>query len=105
MSSAPEMGQGIETLSRAAGMVEHARRDFECYNRELVQHIESARTSWIGQGARAFEALGHAWSERQRTITDALDGFEAALLSIEKDNVGTDDAQSSAFARSHQRLG
>jgi len=86
-------------------MVAHARGDFECYNRELVQHIDSARALWTGQGATAFEALGHAWSERQRTITDALDGFEAALLSIERDNVGTDDAQSSAFARNHKRLG
>ena len=105
MSSAQEMGQGWEALSRGARMVAHARGDFERYNHELVQHIDSARAVWAGQGARAFDSLGHAWSEKQRTITDALDRFEAALLSTEKDNLNTDDAQSSAFARHQRRLG
>jgi uncharacterized protein YukE len=105
MSTAQEMGQGREALSRAAAMVAGARSDFERCTRELVHHIDEARGPWAGQGARAFDALGHAWSVKQRTITDALGGFEAALLSTEKDNVSTDDAQSSAFTRHHQRLG
>lgn len=105
MSSAREMGQGREALSRAAGIVADARGDFERYNDELVHHIDSARAVWTGQGARAFSSLGLAWSAKQRTITDALDRFETALLSTEKDNVSTDDAQSSVFARNQRRLG
>jgi uncharacterized protein YukE len=99
------MGQAEGALSAAAGLVHEARCDFDRLNDELVQHIEAARSAWAGQGATAFTALGHAWSERQRTIVGALTGFEAALRSTEKDNIGTDDTQSAAFARSRQRLG
>jgi uncharacterized protein YukE len=105
MSSAQEMGQGRGTLSRAAGLVAAARGDFERYNNEVVERIDSARATWVGQGGAAFNALGHAWSEKQRTITNALDGFEAALRATERDNTTTDDMQSSAFTRSQQRLG
>ena len=105
MSSAQEMGQGQGALSRAAGLVADARGDFERYNREVVDRIDSARVTWVGQGGTAFNALGHAWSDRQRTITNALGGFEAALRATERDNTTTDDVQSSAFTRNQQRLG
>jgi WXG100 family type VII secretion target len=105
MSSAQEMGQGQGTLSAAAGMVADAKHDFDRLNNELVQHIDSARAKWSGQGGTAFNSLGHAWSEKQRTITNALDQFEASLSSTEKDNTRTDDTQSSAFTRTQQRLG
>jgi uncharacterized protein YukE len=105
MSSAPEMGQGRGALSRAAGLVADARADFERYNTEVVERIDAARATWFGQGSTAFNALGHAWSERQRTIINALDGFEMALRATERDNIATDDAQSSVFVRGQQRLG
>ena len=105
MPSTHEMGQGEATLSMAAGRVAEARSDFDRLDRELVQHLESARSRWSGRGATAFMALGLAWSERQRTIIAALDGFEAALRSTETDNTTTDDTQSAAFTRSRQRLG
>jgi uncharacterized protein YukE len=105
MSSAHEMGQGRGALSAAAGMVADAKHDLDRYNNELVQHLHSAGAMWVGQGGTAFNSLGHAWSERQRTITGALDQFEASLRATEKDNISTDDAQSSAFTRNQQRLG
>jgi uncharacterized protein YukE len=105
MSSALEMGQGQGTLSAAAGMVADARHDFDRYNNELVQHIDSAKAMWGGQGGTAFNSLGHSWSEKQRTITGALNQFEGSLRSTEKDNISTDDTQSSAFTRNQQRLG
>ncbi len=100
-----EMGQGRATLSVAAGRVAEARSDFDRLDHELVQHLDTARARWSGEGATAFTSLGLAWSEKQRTITRALDGFEAALRSTEADNTTTDEAQSAAFARSRQRLG
>jgi uncharacterized protein YukE len=103
--SSPEMGQGLGTLSTAAGMVADAKHDFDRLNNELVQHLDATRTAWAGQGAQAYKALGHAWSEKQRTIVGALTRFELSLRSTEKDNIRTDDDQSSAFARTHQRLG
>jgi uncharacterized protein YukE len=105
MSSAPEMGQGRGTLSLAAGMVTHARGDFDRLDGELVQHIEAAQATWAGQGGSAFTALGRAWAEKQRTIVSALDHFEASLRATEKDNLTTDDTQSAALTRQQQRLG
>jgi uncharacterized protein YukE len=105
MPSAHEMGQGQGTLSAAAGMVADAKHDFDRLNDELVEHIDAAKARWAGQGGTAFNALGHAWSEKQRTITSALDQFEASLRSTEKDNTSTDGTQSAAFSRNQQRLG
>jgi uncharacterized protein YukE len=105
MSSAPEMGQGQGTLSRAAEMVAEAKRDFDRLDSSLVRHLDAARARWAGQGGSAFVALGGAWSEKQRTIVGALDQFEASLRATEKDNLATDDAQSATFTRTQQRLG
>lgn len=105
MSSANEMGQGQGTLTTAAGMVADAKHDFDRLNSELVQHIDAAKAKWSGQGGTAFNALGHAWAEKQRTIVSALNQFEASLRSTEKDNTSTDDTQSAAYARNQQRLG
>jgi hypothetical protein len=38
-------------------------------------------------------------------IVGALDRFEEALRATERDNTSTDEAQSAAFVRTHQRLG
>jgi uncharacterized protein YukE len=105
MSSAPEMGQGQGALSAAAGMVAGARHDFDRLTNELVQHIDAATAAWSGQGGTAFNSLGHAWSEKQRTITSALDRFEASLRSTETDNISTDDSQAGAFTHNQRRLG
>jgi uncharacterized protein YukE len=105
MAPAPEMGQGEGTLSTAAGMVAEARHDLDRLDRELGQHLAEARGVWGGAGSSAFQALGQAWADRQRVIVGALDHFEEALRSIERDNTGTDESQSAAFTRTHQRLG
>jgi uncharacterized protein YukE len=99
------MGQGHGTLSTAAALVIGARHDFDRLDRELAQHLEGARTQWAGEGGAAFQALGRAWSERQRAIVGALTGFESALRSTERDNTATDDRQSAAFVRCRTRLG
>jgi len=105
MSSAPEMGQGRATLSTAAGLVADARHDLDRLTGELGHHLAAARSRWTGQGGAAFTTLGEAWSERQRTIVGALDGFEAALRATERDNTTTDDTLAAAFGRAQQRLG
>jgi uncharacterized protein YukE len=99
------MGQGEGALSRGAGMVAGAREDFDRLDHELVEHLSAARSAWTGRGGAAFHALGQAWHEKQQTIVRALDGFESALRATERDNVGTDESQSAAFARAQHRLG
>jgi ESAT-6 family protein len=105
MSSSNEMGQGQGSLSAAAVMVAEAKQDFDRLNGTLIGHLDAARTTWVGQGSTAFAALAHAWSERQRVIVGALDGFEASLRATERDNSATDEAQAAAFDRVQQRLG
>ena len=105
MPPAPVMGQGRGALSGAATLVAHARHDFDALDRALVQHLDTARAQWAGEGGRAFTALGLAWSEKQRAIVGALDLFAQALDSTERDNATTDVDQAASFARCRQRLG
>ena len=58
-----------------------------------------------GRAATAFFALHRAWTEKQDVITRALNEFEASLVSTERDNVATDDAQSAPYHRTAGRLG
>ncbi len=105
MSNAPEMGQGEHTLTRAAGLVGEAKSDFDGFSRRLDTQIEGLRGRWAGAGGTAFFALHRAWAQRQATITSALDRFEASLRTTEKDNLGTDEAQSARYHRTAGRLG
>ncbi len=104
-NTAPEMGQGEKTLSRAAGLVADAKADFDGFSRRLDAQIAGLQGRWAGSGATAFFALHRAWTEKQEVITRALNGFEASLGSTERDNVATDDAQSGLYHRTAARLG
>jgi WXG100 family type VII secretion target len=104
-NNAPEMGQGAQTLTRAAGLVADARADFDGLSRRLDAQIAGLQGRWAGAGATAFFALHTAWADRQHVITRALDDFEASLISTERDNVVTDDAQSATYHRTAGRLG
>lgn len=100
-----EFGQGEQTLTKAAGMVADAKKDFDGFSKKLDGQIAETRTKWAGAGATAFFTLHQAWTEKQQVITGALNEFEASLVSTEKDNVNTDDTQSSNFNRTAGRLG
>jgi len=102
---APEMGQGERTLTRAAGLVADARQDFEGLSRALEGQIAGLQGKWAGAGGTAFFSLHQAWTEKQRVITNALNEFEASLTSTERDNMSTDETQSSAYNRFAGRLG
>jgi uncharacterized protein YukE len=86
-------------------MVHEARHDFDLLDRRLAQHLDSVTCAWGGRGSTAFQSLGRAWSQRQRTIVGALDHLEESLRATEHDNVSTDESQSSAFTRVEHRLG
>lgn len=97
-------GQGEQTLSKAAGMVAEAKADFDRMAQKLDGQIQGMRNQWVGQGGAAFFALHQAWTEKQRVIVTALDEFEASLTRTEKDNVSTDQEQSSGMSRLTSRL-
>ncbi len=100
-----EYGQGEKALSQAAALVAEAKRDFDTQARQLEDQILALKGRWVGQGATAFFTLHQAWTEKQNTIVSALNEFEASLLSTEKDNISTDDTQSSNYSRTAGRLG
>jgi WXG100 family type VII secretion target len=104
-NTAPEMGQGEKALTRAAGLVADAKTDFDGFSRRLDAQIAGLQVRWAGSGATAFFALHRAWTEKQEVITRALNEFEASLVSTERDNVATDDAQSALYQHAAGRLG
>ena len=100
----PEMRAGDRTLSRAAGMVATAKSDFDRLSATLSDNLVAQQAKWQGQGGRAFTNLHQAWTEKQNRIVQALNEFEAALTSTERDNINTDQAQSDFMAKNHSRL-
>ena len=103
--SANEYGQGEKVLSRAAGMVAEAKSDFDGISKNLMGNVETLRGAWAGQGALAFQSLAQAWNEKQTKIVSALNEFEQNLVATEKDNVSTDDNQSSSMTNLQNSLG
>jgi len=105
MSPAREMGQEYGALSRAAALVGEARSDLDGLDGRVTAQLAAAGARWTGHGGAAFQSLGRAWSERQRSIVGALATFEQSLLSTERDNTATDHAQATGLARTQHRLG
>ncbi|MBC9734246.1 WXG100 family type VII secretion target [Nocardioides marmotae] len=98
-------GQGEATLSRAAGMVSDAHNDFTTLASRLTDQLSALQGKWVGEGGRAFFTLHQTWSEKQRTIVNALNDFEASLNSTEKLNVTTDQESGGGMANLTSRLG
>ncbi len=105
MAQLEEFGQGDGTLSQAAGLVTDARTDFSAYSARLDGQIAAMQGRWGGRGAQAFFVLHQAWTEKQRTIVNALDDFAASLTSTEQDNTATDDSIGASYAQLRGRLG
>ena len=104
MSNAPEFGQGQGTLTQAANRVAAARQDFTGYSTTMNGRLDALRSAWGGQGATAFFSLQQAWTEKQKTIVDALDDFAASLTQTERTNNATDEDRSSAMANLTSKL-
>jgi len=100
----PEMKAGDRTLSRAAGLVATAKSDFDRLSATLSDNITAQQSKWQGQGGRAFFGLQQAWTEKQNRIVQALNEFEAALTTTERDNITTDQTQSDYMNKNHSRL-
>ena len=105
MAQPDEFGQGDGTLSHAAGLVTDARTDFTAYSARLDSQIAGVQGRWGGRGAQAFFLLHQAWTEKQRTIVNALDDFAGSLTSTEQDNTATDDEIGASYSQLRGRLG
>ncbi|MDN4171978.1 WXG100 family type VII secretion target [Nocardioides sp. SOB77] len=98
-------GQGEATLSRAAGMVSDAHNDFTTLASRLTDQLSALQGKWVGEGGRAFFTLHQTWNEKQRTIVNALNDFEASLNSTEQLNVNTDQESGGGMSNLTSRLG
>lgn len=103
--AAADYGQGEKTLSRAAGLVADVKAEFDGISKQLMTNVETLRSQWGGQGSTAFQTLAMAWNEKQQKIVSALNEFEQNLITTEKDNVSTDDAQQSSMTALQNSLG
>lgn len=97
--------QGRGTLARGAATVAEARADLDATGSRLAGQVQALQGRWVGAGGQAFFALHAAWTERQRALVGALDGFAEALAATGRDTAATDEAQASALARYQARLG
>lgn len=105
MAHANNFGQGDGTLGRAAAMVTQAKADFLTTSTQLSGRIQGMQSQFQGQGGSSFFLLHQAWTERQRTIVEALDRFAESLVATERDNLATDEAQSTVMRSLAGRLG
>lgn len=99
MGNTQEFGQGERALTRAAEMVSQARGDLNGFVSQLDNQIAGIQGQWGGAGARAFQILHAAWTEKQTMINNALDRFAEALTATEHDNTVTDETQGSNFSQ------
>lgn len=99
-----DYGQGAEVLSKAAGMVQTAKVDLDRTGSNLEQNLGATKSTWVGQGGMAFTKLYTDWVAKQKQIVKTLDEFEMSLRSTEKDNVNTDQSQSSNLGAISNRL-
>jgi WXG100 family type VII secretion target len=105
MSNTPEYGQAHGALTRAASMVSDAKADFVKISATLSDQIQSVQGKWGGQGAQAFFVLHQTWTEKQRTIVNALDDFSHSLTSTEKLNTSNDENVGATYSHLSNRLG
>jgi WXG100 family type VII secretion target len=104
-NTANEMGQGHGTLTKAAGMVAHAKQDFDRISKDLSGKIQGLSGQWVGAGGSAFMKLHSEWTQQHQVINNALNEFEAALRRTESDNVATDENQAAPMTKLSARLG
>ena len=106
LGTAPgHLTQGAGTLAAAAESVTRARVDVERLSATLEDHLASLHGRWSGRGGAAFVALQRAWTDRHRVVLTALDRFDAALRTTEREVAAADEEQSSAYAALAARLG
>lgn len=100
-----DYGQAHGALTKAAGMVMDAKHDFDQLSKTMDGQIANLQGKWQGAGGAAFFQLHMAWQEKQKVIVSALNEFHDSLVSTEKDNTATDEAQGQNYANFQHRIG
>ena len=100
-----EVRLGPDTIKQISNEVSTGRSDFTSMAKKLEGQILDKTAQWQGAGGSAFFNLHAAWMEKQNKIVNALNEFEQNLITTEKDNVSTDDAQQSSMTALQNSLG
>ena len=104
-ASPGHLTQGAGTLSAAAESVTRARVDVERLSATLEDQLASLHGRWSGRGGAAFVSLQRAWTDRHRVVLGALEDFDAALRTTEREVVGADEEHGGTYAALVARLG
>lgn len=92
-------------LAQAAKYTSSAREDLTSQAQTLYSNVSGQEHGWKGQGGTSFFNLQEAWFEKQKRVVAILEHFENSLHSTDRDNVSTDETQSQATGKLHDRLG
>lgn len=102
---AGEVSAAEGALQAGAAAVAQSREELQRELGSLEGKLAGIGSAWKGQGAVAFTSLMQRWNEDARQIIDALNQFEANLLSSQSSYSAADEAQQSAMSRLTSRLG
>jgi len=101
-------GQGIQIvdggLSQIGDRINYAQAEFKRLSTLLSGQLEHMPKSWEGLGGAAFGKLHAEWQVRQGEITKALQLFEDALTTTQKDAAVNDESQSGSMFRINGNL-
>jgi|SRR5665648_259483 len=102
---AGEVSAADGALKAGATAVAQSRAELKQQLKALEGNLSGIGAKWKGQGAVAFGTLMVRWNEDANKIINALDTFEANLVSSQSTYTAADDAQASAMSNLTNRLG
>ncbi len=96
-------GQGIQIaesgLTRISDRIASARAEFTGLSSQLSGQLAHLPRVWSGVGGSAFTRLHAEWQSRHAEITRALQQFEDALATTQRDASANDETQSGSLLR------
>ncbi len=101
-------GQGIQIveggLNHIGDRINFAQAEFKRLSAMLSGQLEHMPQKWQGSGGAAFGKLHIEWQTRQGEIAKALQLFEDALSTTQKDASVNDESQSGSMFQINKNL-
>lgn len=101
---AGEVSAADGALKAGADVVASTRGSLQQQLQVLDGKLSGVGAGWQGQGAVAFGQLMTRWRDDAAKIINALNEFEANLISSQSTYTASDDAQASAMSNLSGRL-
>lgn len=98
------INQGDGDLKAIAQEINTAQSDFGKLSKDLSDKLAVMPSKWAGEGGGAFIKLQAAWTERHRTVNNALLEFEAAVIGTDRDTTAVDTSAGVGILQSNPNL-